>query len=401
MILTYQLKLVNYPDLKVDTWIIILLTFWSFILGILSYYVSHLESVSKKSAFSEENFRIKLFEDNGRFIKILILIFSTLGLIGGLQHWSVLLHDYGSFENILLSAGKIYRERVEGEIHGVVPYIYLFSYLGIFFAALFTAYKQKFNILIIYPILAVVVRELANFSRAGILYGFLEFIFTFILFRHLLKKNSVIQVIKPSKKMLISFIIAMLIMVVGASLIKTLRNPTDIIENGSSRTLNKFEGGFFISPSVYLYLSSHIVVFDKYMHHNEKSEGFGANTFFTVYSILSKFDFVEKPQYYHRGYYIPIWSNTSTYLHDIFADFGYTGLYLFPFLLGFLSSWFWYLTFQKNSLIYLTILIHLCIVIGFSFFVIATRFPNWSLGLIFILLLIPIVEKITQRKSIE
>lgn len=399
MILTYQLKLINYPDLKVDTWIIIFLTYWCFILGILSFYISHKNPDSRNNLFCKEAFRVKLFEDDGKFLKYLIFVFSTLGLIGGIQYWSVLLHDYGSFENILLNAGKIYRERVQGEIHGVVPYIYLFSYLGVFFSALYTAYKQKFSILILYPILAVIVRELANFSRAGILYGFLEFVLTFILFRHLLKKNSKIQVIRPSKKMIFSVIIAVLIMIIGASLIKTLRNPEDVIQNGGSRALNKFEGGFFISPSVYLYLSSHIVVFDKYMHHNEKSEGFGANTFFTAYSILSKFDFVNKPKYYHRGYYIPVWSNTSTYLHDLFADFGYSGLYLFPFLLGFLSSWFWYLTYQKNSIIYLTVLVHLSIVIGFSFFVIATRFPNWSLGLVFILLIIPLIEKITTSKS--
>jgi len=48
-----------------------------------------------------------------------------------------------------------------------------------------------------------------------------------------------------------------------AVLVKTIRNPIESFQ-GSSVKLKEYEGGAFISPTIYLYTCSHLGVLNKY-----------------------------------------------------------------------------------------------------------------------------------------
>ena len=134
----------------------------------------------------------------------------------------------------------------------------------------------------------------------------------------------------------------------AASLVRISRNiGTETSESyeGTSNELRQFKDNLIISPSLYLYLSSDVGVLSQYL----RSEGtsypemdytqFGQNTFLPVYNFLSKFGFIDRVSGYQRGYFIPMWTNTGTYIRELHADFGITGILLGPYLIGLLITW--------------------------------------------------------------
>ncbi len=181
------------------------------------------------------------------------------------------------------------------------------------------------------PIFALILKEVANLSRAGILLGFSEFIISFMLFRHLLSKDKAVRK-KGKIKVTIGIGIVVLLLVIGAGFVKTVRQATDTFK-GTSGSLAKLEGGAFISPSIYFYAASQVGVLNQFLEADKERWSFGSNTFFTIYSALAKFDLVDKPRIYQQGYFIPNWSNTGTYLREVYSDFGFVGIFLVPVLI--------------------------------------------------------------------
>jgi len=188
-----------------------------------------------------------------------------------------------------------------------------------------------------------------------------------------------------------------LLLVAGAAFVKSVRQATDSFK-GTSGSLAKLEGGAFISPSIYFYASSQVGVLNQFLEADKERWSFGSNTFFTLYSALSKFDLVKQPPIYQPGYFIPNWSNTGTFLREIYSDFGFAGIFIVPYLLGLFSSCYWFKFYEEGKLSYLIILTHLYIVIAISFFVLMVRSPAWTVGGIFLLLAIPFLERLVKRK---
>ena len=81
----------------------------------------------------------------------------------------------------------------------------------------------------------------------------------------------------------------MFILFVGsATIIKDFRGTFESYK-ASSSSLNKLEKGLIISPSIYLYVSSHVGVLSKYFQDPREKAMFGENTFQPIYNFLSKF----------------------------------------------------------------------------------------------------------------
>ena len=401
MISLYQLKLINFSILSIETWIVIVCAFVSLWLGSITVFAARSIFNLNNNPFENENLNILLVKDKGKLLKRLLILFATIGIISALQHWMVLLSKYGSIGGVLLNSYHIYGERLAGETKGVWPYVWLFSYFGVILGGIYSAYKGKITFLSILPLLGVILKELARFTRGGILFGLFEFLVSFFLFRHMLSKDTVNYVSVSKKNIIIAIITIILISSTGAAIVKLARNPTDTFK-GTSHSLAKFKGDVFISPSIYFYASSHIGVLNKYLE-NSKEENlpFGSYTFFSVYSMLSKFDFVEKLNYESKGYYIPYWSNTGTFLRNIHSDFGYAGLIIIPYIIGFLCTVYWFRFYEQKRIVSFVILTHLYLIISMSFFALITSLPAWSFGIIFIPLLFIIIERINSRLKIE
>lgn len=397
MIILYEIRLIPFGDLRFETWTVIIIGYFSFLLGILTVYTA-------KSLFREENNLNKEYEksiptillDDGKILKKAIIILSVIGILSAIQHWSVLINEFGSVIGVFLNSTTYYRMRVAGEIEGVIPYIFITSYIGVFLSAIYTAYKKKLTFVAFLPIFAVVFRELANLGRAGILFGLVEFLIVFILFRYFLSRQDQEARIKKSR-IIIALLVIVSISVGGAVFIKSVRNPIDTIQ-GTSSALKQFEGNVLISPSIYLYTCSHLGILNKYLEHDDEPSNFGGHTFLPIYNIISKTGAVEPQPFFQRGYFIPLWTNTGTYLRELDSDFGKLGILLGPFLLGLLTTYFWFRFFETGNLLSLLALAYLFLIIFFSFLVMISRLSSWFISLSALAILLPLLENYILRK---
>lgn len=130
LISLYELKLFKYYDLSIETWFVIFLAFCSFVLGIfIFYYASRDKEISFRTSKIEIN---ELFE-NPKLIKFLILSTGLISLLSSLQNWYVLLQEYDTLTNILLSAAEIYKKRVDEklkELFHIHGHLVLFQYFS-------------------------------------------------------------------------------------------------------------------------------------------------------------------------------------------------------------------------------------------------------------------------------
>lgn len=382
MVFAYGFRLMPLVNISTEAWAAIILSYIAFIFGIVIVYTARdIYNSSEPPSATESNFYI--LYDDGRLLKRVIWVFAVLGLFAALQHWYDLLTRYGSFTEIFIHSLRVYRERVDGVETGEIPYIWLFSYIAIFLSGIYTAYKGKIELVAVLSILGIVLKEMARFTRNGILLGMLEFVIAFILFRYLMS-NQKEKKVQSKRKLVFGSIFLILLFIASASFIKVARNTYDDYK-GVSSSLSQYRGGAIISPSIYFYLTSQIAVFSRYLEVENEKLLFAQNTLFPVYSLLSKTGVVKRPSDNSTGYFVPTWSNTATYLRDLHGDYGFAGIIFGPFLLGLLVSFYWFKVFYEYDLISFVILSFLLIVVGMSFFAIQIRSITWWFSLISII----------------
>ena len=397
----YHLKLINYNDLSFETWYIIIITYIAYLLGITTYFIANNTNTDKKSRKNIKNSqKLSILFENSQISFYLTLCFGIIGLIGALQAWTVLLKLYGTVTEILLHLGALYQMRVRGDLEGMLPYTSIFSYAGIFFAGINSGIKGKITLISIIPLGALIIKEIAIVGRAGILFGFIEYglVFLFVILylneRKIKSKNS-------KTKLIVTTLLALVLFIGSITFIKNLRGGHKTF-TGQTRSIQKMEDSIFITPSIYLYLSAHIGVLNKYLEMNNEEMRFGENTFQFVYNILSKFNIVQKPSGYQKGYYIHVWVNTGTFIRELLVDFGIHGLLIFVFLLGLSITLCWVQFFDNSKLIYFAILIFLFIIVAFSFLMMITRLANWFLSLGLILITLNIIDRFNSyRKEVD
>ena len=401
-IFLYELKLLPYIDLTEISWLVIILSFTSFLMGILTV-ISARKLKGNTSNYPEQSiFSMKLFSDEGKTLKYAVLILGLITLYSAIELWMILINQFGSIPGVLLNAKAIYRLNIEGKITGNTPYIFLFGFVGVFLSGIYIAYKGKFKIIALIPLISIILRDLATSGRVAMLFGLFEFAFSFFLFRHILKNDPLKRFRFSKTNAIIGLIVIISLFTLASSLVRLSRGDIGSESiSGANRGLLQTRTNLFISPSVYLYASSCPGVLTKYLSLEGENTKFGQHTFQSVYLFLAKLGVIPKPFEYQKGYYFPMWSNNGTFVRELHADFGTTGILLVPYLLGLIITWLWFRFHEKKELIVFAFLVYLNIIIGFSFLLMVTRFIYWTVGLTLTLISVPILEKIAQMISIE
>lgn len=390
LIFLYELKLLKYVEINTETWFVITVSFSSFLFGTLIYKYARRAAGFSPTTTSRSLFDNPLFEKNGTILKVAILVTGLIGLLGALQHWVQLINKFGSIPQVFVFANIIYQARVQGEYFDALPYVSTFSFVSIFLAGIYCAYKNKISLIVLLPFIAVVLEAFANVGRASILFAFVEFISAFFLGRYGNKREGG-KFFKAKGTLIFNLLFLLIIIIISANFVKSLRAVNENFKESSNVIKNTNLFGV-ITPSIYLYLSSDIGVLNKFLEHNNEVARFGENTFMPVYNILAKFHFVGKPNTYQKGYYIPMWVNTGTYLRESIADFGVFGATLYPFLLGLLISLFWFRFIESNKIEYLIMLVFFFIIIFFTFLMNITRMGSWFLSIVLLFLIIPLLQ---------
>lgn len=391
----YHLKFMIYDDLCNEAWAVIIVSLISFILGVV--LVFPMKELNIKTERSSTSMIFFGFTDNQ--FKFLIFCFGFLGLIGSLQHWSVLLKMFGGIQEVLLSANIIYSMRVQGSLPEVLPYLSFFSYAGILLVGARIAFRGKFGWLDTLPMISLLLKEMANFGREGLLQGFSELFIGFIICRTILRYQKIKSQKINVKNFLLSFLLLATLLVGSSTAVRFFRGTTENFKQ-SSRELGLMKSNIILTPSIYLYASGHVGVLSKYLYLNNENASFGENTFLPIYHLLTKFQVVDKSGFYQKPYYIPIWINTGTYLREVHADFGSLGVLLVPFLLGFFSTYYWFKIQHNGSAYQFVILAGLLNICVMSFLMMITRGANFALSHILLLIsfwLLRILPKITNH----
>ena len=391
----YELKLISYPDVTPLTWFIVIASLLSLLLGCLTVTTARNLFSGKKVLFKDSDMSLAIFADKGKTLKYAVFIFSVICLYAGIENWIILLRIFGSIPAVFIHASTVYHLNTHREIKGLTPLISIFGYVAVFFSAIYTAYKGRFSFLTFFPFVGVVIREMAATGRAGMLLALMEFLITFLLFRHLLHGNSKFKFSKGNAIVALTVLITFFI--TSASLVRITRGASENY-SGLSKSLREYRNNFFISPSLYLYLSSDVGVLTKYLSSDGENTKFGQNTLLPFYFFLAKAGVMKRINEFQKGYFVPVWTNTGTYIRELHADFGITGVFLGSYLLGLLITWLWYRFYERKNLIVFAFLVYFYLIIGFSFLVMVTRIPYWSISLVMIIIAIPVIEIIAKKK---
>ena len=398
LVFFYELKLLPYPDIIPLAWFMIVGSFLAFVLGIVTVFTARNLYPENKQIDDAEISTLKIFSDGGKALKYSVLFFSLIGLFVALHRWYILIGKFGSIQDVVINAAVVYRLNIQGDIKEFIPFLPSFIYVGVFLAGIYTAYIGKFTFLSVFPIITIILKELTYFGRGEMLFASMEFIFTFLLFRHFLsrsKKNT----FKFSKiNAFVATVILLTLIMTVSSFIRISRGSRENYV-GTDRQLKQMKDNFLFSPSIYLYISSDAGVFSKYLELDKEEARIGENSFRLFYDFLSRFELVEKPKFFQQGYFIPMWTNTGTFIREIHADFGIIGVLVIPFVLGISLTWFWFIFIRTGNIFSLVFMVYLYLIIGFSFLVMVTRLNQWYFSQILILLYIPILQNIASRKN--
>lgn len=324
---------------------------------------------------------------------------TLVAFLAVLQHWSVLLNKFGSITSVLVSGNLIYRMRTSEQLPGMVPYLDSFGLAASFFAGVYSARTGKIRLLALLPLLIVILEDIAQVGRAKILNAGILFFSGFFLARVPYQNEMKIAGAGKGRRLL-NLVIVVALLLSAAEFIRSFRRTYEGLY-GASQQLSKLEGAAFITPSIYMYMSSHPGVFSAYWKAGGEHPFPGSNTFAPVYRILAKFGIGEDVPDYQKFYTIPIATNTATYLRELHADFGYAGILVAPFLLGLLSTYLWLRIKTHNRFVTVAVLAHVYVVVAFTYLYQATRAGYWVMTLLISIGVGAVLDRIVRQPELH
>lgn len=370
-----EIRLINYYPLETETWIIILTAWVLFVLGSLTHFFARV--YVGNDVVLHHNY--SLSQTSIIFLRKIIFFLSITALVSAIAQWLVLLSKYGTITKVLIYGNLIYSSRVhEGGLISI-PYVDSLALAGCFFAGIYVFHKKSITLLSLFPLLSVILVAIAGMGRAKILIALILFLTGFILPKIVAIKNEFKR--KYSFKKIIGFAAIFLLIIGSAELIRSNRGSIESF-SGASQSLKKLRGSAIITPSIYVYFSIHPFVFNEYLKSNSEFEMIGANTLAPVWRIVDKLGFDTHVSEYQTHYHTPVSGNTGSYLRELHADFGLSGVLIVPYLLGMVCSLYWFRWKDKKKLVDLAILSHLYVIVALSYLVIATRLGYWIVSLV-------------------
>jgi len=389
-IILYQLKLIKYPDLSLET-VVLIFGAWSIFviasLTIRNFYATKETHVEKSVAIS-----------NG-LMKTVLICLLVVGAVGTFQHWMVLIRLFGSVKSVIINGNLVYSVlHREARIPGMWPYIDSVTLAADFFGGYFACRRGRPIFLGIVPLFVELVEGISGFGRARLIIGTILWVSAFYLPQA--KSRSMGRKILAGRIFMVATIIV--IFAFGMEFVRSFRGARESF-SGETASLSHIKGIGFITPSIYMYLSSDVAVLNKFLDYEFSGKGentpIGGHTFGPFFRFFAHFGIVDEMPVYQKFYNVPVGTNTASYLRELYDDWGIVGVVLYVYLLGAISSWAFEAYHRKKSLVSLAFLSHVYVVVFYSFAVQATSYIYWLISLIASLLAASVVD--TFGKDVE
>ena len=310
----------------------------------------------------------------------------------------VLIRMFGGIKNAIISGNLIYSmSKHEGGIPGMWPYVDSVGLSADFLGGYFAGLRKRPLILGIIPFVVELTNAVSGFGRSRLIIGVILWGTAFFLPQA--KKAAADRKILVRRVVMISSIV--LIFVFGMQAILTLRGARESF-TGETTALSHVKGVGFITPSIYMYLSCDIPVLNKFLDYEFSGKvehtPTGGFTFAPFYRLFSKFGIVDPMPVYEKFYNVPVYTNTGSFLRELYVDWGVAGSLLITYILGGFVSTVYEIYRRKKSLVALSILAHFYVVVFFTFALIATTLTYWLISLVASVIGTLIIEKFGNRK---
>ncbi len=394
----FELRLMNYHPITVEAWLIFGYAWIAFAIGSVALPLVRKAIGVNMEAAPQVFISPQASQTEKRVLTVAIFFLTLVAFLAVLQHWSVLLNKFGSITSVLVSGNLIYRMRTSEQLPGMVPYLDSFGLAASFFAGVYSARTGKIRLLALLPLLIVILEDVAQVGRAKILNAGILFFSGYFLARVAYPKELKTAGVGKGRRLL-NLVIVVALLLSAAEFIRSFRRTYEGLY-GVSRQLSKLEGAAFITPSIYMYMSSHPGVFSAYWKAGGEHPFPGSNTFAPVFRILAKFGIGEDVPDYQKFYTIPIATNTATYLRELHADFGYAGILVAPFLLGLLSTYLWLRIKTHNRFVTVAVLAHVYVIVAFTYLYQATRAGYWVMTLLISIGVGSLIDRLVRKPEL-
>ncbi len=370
----FELKLIDYQALDTEVWMMIGYAWLAFGAGAVTLVIAR-AAIDASRGSTVTILPIRNATSEKRVFTFTIVALSAIALISTLQRWLVLLNMFGSITGVLINGYTIYRMRIDGDTPGTIPYLNSFALAAIFLSGLYSARSGKIKLIALLPLLIIIIDDVAMAGRAKMLMGVVLFISAYFLSK--LKPVQATAVRTTSKwKWVLTFGLMVALLLVAAEFVRSYRGAYERFY-GASKELSKLERNTFITPSIYLYLSSHVGVFNAYWKAGGEHYFPASNTFAPVFRILSKIGLGDPVPHFTKFYNTPVSSNTGTYLRELHADFGIAGILIAPYALGWACTVLWFKVRGRSGMASIAVLAHFYVIVVFSFLYQITRVGEW------------------------
>ncbi len=372
-LILFEVRFINYYPMDNATWMIILSSWVFFFIGSATVVAGRSVIENKQFCFEQNTESIRSLDGLKR-LKTVLWFLNIITFAAAIHNFFLVSKLFGSLSNAFVMGNLLYSHRVSEGLPGSIPYVGSFVFTAAVLAGNYTAKLEKITLVAILPIIIVIMIDFANMGRADILVVAILFASSYLLTQRQKKAN--LNKYNMKIRRIAMFILIVAIVVAGAEFIRSTRKAQEGF-TGSTKMLKKLSTASVITPSIYLYLSSHHAVFNQYLKHGGEHTPIGGNMFLPLYRIFEKLGLEIHSSTYQEWYRTPAVTNTGTYLRELDGDFGIAGLLFGPYLLGLLSSVFWYRYNEYRRFTDLSVLTFLYGIIGLSFFVIATRMSGF------------------------
>jgi len=367
-LLLFEMRLVQYYQLQIETWLIIFAGWIAFVAGSI---IVALQAGTSKDQLSTDQppSNPDSLEKETHYLRVILWILIVLSFAAAVQHWFVVVGRFGSIANVLILGNYLYSLRVSEGLPGAIPYLGSLALTGALLGGVYTGLQGKLRLVAILPLIIIILIEIASMGRAKMIMAAILFATGYFLTRSHSASGGQMQ---QKYKRALTLAAAVVILAMGSEFVRSVRGSAESF-SGSTQTLRTLRGSAFITPSIYLYLTVNYGVLDQFLKKDEEKSSWGANTFAPVYRALAKIGFDTYFPHYQRFYRTPANANTGTYLREFLADFGILGILIVPFFLGLAISHFWFSYQRKMTYTSLAVLSYLFVWVGMSIFYGVTR----------------------------
>jgi oligosaccharide repeat unit polymerase len=365
----YELQLVQYYPIRTAAWMYIAIAWIGLYFGAGAVLLLTSPRVRQPSA-------IRLPVDLVRLKKgILILsVVGTAGVIG--QVIDVMRSFGGGIGSILLNANEIYVARISNQLSGL-PYAGAFSLAACVLAGVHVAKSGKFTFATFIPIVLVSLQLLFLMGRGALGLAAVLFLASAV---HTPRDPGA----RTPKWQRIAAIVLIATMLGGVFVVVSSVRGLGVNYPGITPAMDRISEYIPFAPSLYSNFSATPVAFSMYLSSPDESKHgfFGMYTFAPIFRVLSRLGFRTAVPPYEENYWTPIPMNGSTYLKNLYSDFGPAGIVIFPFVLGVVTTALILRIRATPRLLDVVVLTNIYVIVVFSFGFDFMLSGDWYIGLV-------------------